>query len=132
MKTLVLSMAALTAAAGLAGCGEPAAVAPREPGVCWHMPQAEEGQAQRFNRVRENVASLEDCAAALEQMRLRFRALGGGQEELTGAYQGQFLFLRRAGIYTAPRLTGQQYLVLVRTADGRLARMGAVQPPPQP
>lgn len=126
MKRTVLAVAAVLATGA---CGRPAVTAPAERGVCWHMPQAAEGQAPRFNQVRTGVETLEDCAAALEQMRLRFRALGAGQEELTGAYQGQFLFLKRAGIYTAPRLNGQQYLVMVRTADGRLARMGAVRAP---
>ena len=52
--------------------------------------------------------------------------MGGSQRTLVGAYQGNFLFLQPEGIFTAPSLEQNRYLVLVRTGDGRLAIPGAM------
>jgi len=60
-------------------------------------------------------------------MRLRFLRLGGQTRELSGAYQGNFIFLRREGIFRSQRWEGNQYLMLVRSGDGRLVIPGAVQ-----
>ncbi len=99
--------------------------APADRGVCWHMVQLKDGKT-RFNKVAENTASVEQCAAALEGMRLRFLGLGGQTEEITGAYQGQFLFLGREGVFFSQSLKGNRYLLLVPTGDGRLAKPGAM------
>lgn len=136
MKTLPIRR---IAAAGLlagasalpAACGPDELSAPFDTGVCWHMARPQ-GQPPRFNRVSENVPSIETCAANLEAMRLRFRGMGMTQDEMVGAYQGQFLFLRPSGVWVGPRLEGQAYLALVRTGDGRLATAGAVRRPPGP
>lgn len=124
-------MSVAVAAASLVACGERGPVAPTEPGVCWHLITPRDGSAQRFNRVAANVPSLEQCAARLEAIRVRFGAFGMRQNEMTGAYQGRFLFLRPAGIYTASRFSERGYLALVRTGDGRLAQPGAVRQPGQ-
>jgi len=60
-------------------------------------------------------------------MRIRFLSLGGGQTDIIGAYQGNFLFLNPYGVFTAPSLTAARYPALVRTGDGRLAVPGSVQ-----
>jgi hypothetical protein len=78
-----------------------------------------------FNIVTKNEPSLESCAASLEGMRVRFLHLGGNVEDITGAYQGQFLFLQPEGVFTAQTLKGARFLLLVRTGDGRLAKLGA-------
>jgi hypothetical protein len=59
-------------------------------------------------------------------MRLRFLSLGGNQTDIIGSYQGQFLFLDRYGVFTAPSLTAARYPALIRTGDGRLAIPGSV------
>ncbi len=59
-------------------------------------------------------------------MRLRFLGLGGGNEEIVGAYQGQYLFLGRQGVFLSQSLNGNRYLLLVPTGDGRLAKPGAI------
>ena len=115
---LVLTGAALTACS-------PTLQAPSDSGVCWHLVQGDDGKP-KFNRLADHQADLEHCAAQLEIMRLRFRALGAAQTSVTGAYQGQFLFIRPEGVFTAQSITGYQYPFLVRTGDGRLAVPGAM------
>ena len=99
--------------------------APADTGVCWHMVSLPDGKT-RFNRLTQNVPSIERCAADLEAMRLRFGALGQPSERMVGAYQGQFLFLQPEGIFTGQSLNGGRYLLLVRTGDGRLAKPGVL------
>ncbi|HEY5410191.1 MAG TPA: hypothetical protein VIJ94_05625 [Caulobacteraceae bacterium] len=108
----------------LAGCSQ-GVQAPADSGVCWHMVQFKGGKV-RFNRLAQNVPSLEGCAAQLEAMRLRFSALGSGSDQMIGAYQGQFLFLQPEGIFTAENLDGAHYLLLVRSPDGRLVKPGVL------
>jgi hypothetical protein len=59
-------------------------------------------------------------------MRLRFSSLGLSQDRVTGAFQGQFLFLQREGVFTAQTYEGYHYPFMVRTGDGRLAVPGAM------
>lgn len=123
MKRLLLAIAAL-AAVPLSACDN-SPKPPGDAGVCYHYVQPK-GQKPRFNVVAKNVATLEQCAAQLEAMRLRFIMLGGSQTDITGAYQSKFLFLEREGIFTADTLNGASYLALVRTGDGHLAPPGSV------
>lgn len=99
--------------------------APLDRGVCWHLVQLPGGKT-RFNRLADNQPDLEHCAAQLEIMRLRFRALGAAQIYVTGAYQGAFLFLQPEGVFTSQTFRGYRYPFMVRTGDGRLAIPGAM------
>ncbi len=99
--------------------------APIDKGVCWHLVQLP-GAKLRFNRLAEGQPDLEHCAAQLEMMRLRFSALGVTQQYVTGAFQGQFLFLQPQGVFTAPSYSGYRFPFMVRTGDGRLAMPGAM------
>ena len=119
-----VAVAALAAALGMAGCGENEVAAPTDVAVCWHLVRAE-GE-WRFNRLADDQPQLEHCAARLEEMRLRFAMLGSESDEVTGAYQGQFIFLNQRGVYTARNLSTTPYLAMVRTGDGRLAIPGAI------
>jgi hypothetical protein len=120
-----LLAAALGAAAlGLAAC-QKQLEAPVDRGVCWHLAGAP-GGALKFNKLAEGQPDLEHCAAQLEMMRLRFRALGSSQTQVTGAYQGQFLFIQPEGVFTAQSFSGYRYPFMVRTGDGRLAVPGAM------
>ena len=121
---VVMALAAAACAAALTGC-EKKIEAPYDKGVCWHLVPLTGGKV-KFNKVSENRPNLESCAASLEGMRERFLSLGGGQENLIGAYQGNFLFLGRTGVFTATSLTGARWPALVRTSDGRLAIPSAV------
>jgi hypothetical protein len=124
LRTLVLATVVLSAAAGLAGC-QKKIEAPDELGVCYHMVFLA-GNKYRFNEVARNKQNLEQCAASLEGVRERFLGLGSDQEDIIGAYQGNFLFLGRAGVFTSTSLTGVRYPALVRTGDGRLAIPSAI------
>lgn len=116
------------AAVVLAGCAQ-SQEAPADRGVCWHAVQGKDGKI-RFNKLADNVPSIEYCAAALERMRVKFLGLGGSATEITGAYQGWYVFVDKAGVSTAPSLTAAAQTLLVRTGDGRLAVPGAM--PQQP
>ncbi len=110
--------------AALSAC-QKAVQAPVTPGVCYAM-EATDKTHVRFNILAKNQPDLEHCAAQLDMMRLRFMGLGMMRDRVVGAYQGQFLFARPQGIYTAQTLDGFQYLLLVHTGDGRLAKPGAM------
>ena len=119
------ALAALTLAAGaLAGC-QKQIDAPMDPGVCWQAVTLPSGEL-KFNKVSEHEPTLESCAAALEAMRIRFQRLGLQQGVITGAYQGQYLFLADDGIFTSQTLKGGRYLFLVRSGDGRLVKASAM------
>jgi hypothetical protein len=122
--TAPLIAAALLAALSVSAC-EKVPQAPTETGVCYHAP-SREGDTFKFNVVKRNVPSIEFCAAELEGMRVRFLRLGGNNRELVGAYQGSFLIVNPQGIFRRQKWNGAQYLLLVRTGDGRLAQPGAM------
>ena len=100
-------------------------------GVCWHVVKDKSGEL-KFNKLKSDVPSLEHCAAELESMRVRFLRMGGTAREVTGAYMGNFIFVERQWIFTAPSLEEHPYLALVRTGDGRLAVPGAMPREPAP
>jgi len=119
-----VSAAIVAGALCLAGCTKQIE-APTDHGVCWAMAQLPNGTT-RFNKLAQDQPDLEHCAAQLEIMRLRFRALGSTQTQLTGAYQGQFIFIQPEGVFTAQTYDGYRFPFLVRTGDGRLAMPGAM------
>lgn len=100
-------------------------------GVCWHVVKDKSGEL-KFNKLKSDVPTLEHCAAELESMRVRFLRMGGTAREVTGAYMGNFIFVERQGIFTAPSLEEHPYLALVRTGDGRLVVPGAMPREPAP
>lgn len=109
----------------LAAC-EKSPEAPWDKGVCWHAVTKDGGKTFRFNKIKANVPQIENCAAELEGLRQRFLAMGGGNRELIGAYQGSYLIANPRGIYRRATWNGGQYLLMVRTGDGRLAQPGAM------
>jgi hypothetical protein len=126
IPSVLLLTAAASAAVGLASCGEKPIEPPSNIGFCWHAIPQKDGTI-KFNELARNVPNIETCAATLEGMRVRFARLGSQQRELTGAYQGNFLFLQAEGVFVAPDLKHTPYLALVRTGDGRLAIPGAIK-----
>ena len=125
--TRPMLLAAVAAALALAGCEGDAVRAPTERAACWHMVQKKADAARRFNRLPGRYETLEYCAAGLELIRRQ-----GARRTVTGAYQGQFIFVEPRGLFVGKSLTSGRYLALVRTSDGRLAIPGAVRPPPPP
>jgi len=121
---LLAALAILLAPVVLGGC-EKHLQAPTDPQVCWSMAVTREGKV-KFNKVAEHIPDLEHCAGQLEALRIKFLSMGGNQSELTGEYQGTFLFLQREGVFTAQSFEGTRYPFMVRTGDGRLAVPGAM------
>ena len=123
-------IAASVAAAGLAltAC-EKQIKAPFEKGVCFHV-ATNKDKTLRFNPVERNVESMEQCAATLEGMRIRYVRMGSPNRNLTGSYQGSFIFLEKEGIYLGQTYDGARFMSLVRTGDGRLAVPGAIRQAP--
>ena len=125
MRLPVVAFALLaTVATGLTAC-EKQTKAPFEQGVCMHVIEQKDGTL-KFNPVAQKVPSIELCAAELEGMRIRFVRLGSSSRELTGAYQGKFIFVEKEGTYLGDTYEGARFMSLVRTGDGRLAVPGAM------
>lgn len=122
MRTLLIAMA-LTLPV-LAACSQ-AVKAPTDTGVCYAV-ETPDGEPV-FNVVARDQAQIEMCAARLEEIRLRFRGLGSTRQEITGAFQGQFIFVDRRGVSFGRTLTGARFFALARTGDGRLAVPGAIE-----
>ncbi|MBJ7409268.1 MAG: hypothetical protein JHD15_02745 [Phenylobacterium sp.] len=116
---LVLAVAALA----LTACAKKT-TPPGDAGICYHVVPQKDGSL-KYNKLVQ-AASLEQCAANLEAMRIKFLTLGGNQQEIYGAYQANFLFLVKEGVMTSTSLEGPRYVALVRTGDGRLAIPGAM------
>jgi hypothetical protein len=119
---------ALVVAAALAGCAK-RTLPPGDVGLCYHVVPQKDGKTLKYNRLAQNIGTLEQCAANLEAMRIKFLRLGGSNRDIYGAYQGNFIFIQKEGVFTAPSLEEHRYLALVRTGDGRLAIPSAM---PQP
>jgi len=123
-------IAASVVAAGLAlSACEKQIKAPFEKGVCFHV-ATNKDKTLRFNPVERNVPSMEQCAATLEGMRIRFMRMGSPNRTLTGSYQGSFIFVEKEGIYLGQTYDGARFMSLVRTGDGRLAVPGAIREVP--
>jgi hypothetical protein len=117
--------ALLALGGALAGCAAPGPNPPMERGVCYQMSETKAHQ-WRFNLVQRAVPNLETCGARLEALRVRFIGLGGQRQTISGVYQGQYIYIDRRGVFTSQEVDGPQYLMLVRTGDGRLAVPGAM------
>lgn len=125
MTVMKTGLALAAAALALAACAEKETIiAPKGKGLCWYIAEQPDGSI-RNNKVAENSPTIEQCAAELERMRVRFIRMGGSNHEILGAYQGTFILLKRDGIYTAQRLKGMRYMLLQRV-NGKLVVPGAV------
>jgi hypothetical protein len=118
--------AALLGLASVSACA-PEVEAPTDAGVCWRM-ISPKGKPQ-FLKLTEHQPDLEHCAANLEAVRLKFLRMGGSIDEVDGAYQGEFIFIDKRGVFVSQTLTGIPFPALVPTGDGHLAPPGAVSHP---
>jgi hypothetical protein len=127
----VAAIAGVVAAGLLAGCTTQTK-APFDQGVCYSvaLPDAGEKTPPAFNVLSRDEPQIENCAAKLEIMRVQFLRMGGSNSDIVGAYQGQFIFIDRAGVWFGKTLEGQRYFALARTGDGRLATPGTIERAP--
>jgi hypothetical protein len=126
MTRFTLLLAAGAGVLALGAC-QNTTKAPYDPGVCYAVELGKEGEEPTFNVVARDQPQIEFCAARLEEMRLRFLGFGGNRREMIGSYQGQFIFIDRAGVSFGKSLEGARFMALARTGDGRLAIPGAIQ-----
>lgn len=126
MKRIATVLAAGASVLSLGAC-QNTTTAPFDPGVCYAVELGKDGAEPTFNVVARDQPQIEFCAARLEEMRLRFLGFGGVRREIVGAYQGQFIFIDRAGVSFGRTLEGSRFMALARTGDGRLAIPGAIQ-----
>ena len=95
-------------------------------GACYFV-ATPDNAPPRLQKIADNQPQLEQCAARLEEMRLRFLRMGGSNQEIAGAYQGRFIFVDREGVKIGKSLNGSRFFAMARTGDGRLAIPGAIQ-----
>ncbi len=122
MTAAALALVILFAGVGLDGCAKEV-TPPGEAGVCYHMVKPN-GSPLRFVPVAQNIATLEDCAAQLERIRMNFLRMGGSIHEIDGAYADQFIFIDSGGIEVSTSLDGPRYVMMDRTPSGKLVRPG--------
>ena len=123
------ALIALVAASAALGACQSRTEPPGDAGICYHV-VGTKGGGLKYNKL-VNAKSLEQCAANLEAMRIKFLTMGGSQQDIVGAYQANFLFLQKEGVLTSTSMEGPRYVALVRTGDGRLAIPGAMPQPAQ-
>ena len=84
----------------IAACNGPPA--PREAGVCWRAGPAIAGKIS-YAPLARDVGTLESCAVLLEAVRLQ------GAPQVTGAYQGYFIFVGADAMTSALHTGGIRY-----------------------
>ena len=87
----------------LAGCETPLS-APTNPGVCWRMIEGLNGKPD-FRPLAPYIDTLENCAVRLEGLRM----IHG--QPVTGAFQGQFIYVTDTEITAATGPKAQRYRV---------------------
>ncbi|HTI67230.1 MAG TPA: hypothetical protein VL460_06750 [Caulobacteraceae bacterium] len=98
-------------------------LAPEDKGICWRMIAT--GGKPQYVQLAKDVANLETCAAHLERL---FIQAGG---EVSGAYQGRFLFVDERAIRSGTSLEGSRWQVFFapqRAALDKKLREGGKTP----
>jgi hypothetical protein len=107
-------LCALTALAALSACSD-SPEAPIEAGVCWRL--VEHAGKPSFRPVSTGVRNLETCAAHLDAVALREKT-----STLTGAYQGQFIFITPEMVQSSLHLDGARYRVFDADTRAKIDR----------
>ena len=92
----------VTALLAFAACDDPNA-APTNVGICWRASVGADGKAD-FTPVSNTARNLESCGAHLEAVAMR-----ENKTDLTGAYQGQFIFITPKMVQSGLHLNGVRY-----------------------
>lgn len=121
MRTLLFAAACgLT----LAGCQAKIEVPEAPNGTCFLVAPQQDGTVN-FTAMPDLQPNMENCAARLEENRVRWLRMGGTRREVIGYYGSQYLFVDSAGVSLSRHLDGGRFIALRRTHDGRLAIPGA-------
>lgn len=122
----------LLAAAGglvLAGCQDRVQAPEAPDGTCFLVAPQEDGTIN-FTAMPDLQPNMENCAARLEENRVRWLRMGGTRRQVIGYYGGQYLFVDGAGVSLSQSLDGGRFVALRRTSDGRLAIPGVFEQAP--
>ena len=112
-RLAALAGALFTASALLMACdGSPDA--PTDLGVCWRVDTSPSGGVS-FQPLLRGAGNLESCAATLEGAAMKAR-----QTSLTGAYQGQFVFITPDMVQSGTRLNGARYRLFDAATRGKI------------
>ena len=122
---MIRTAVALLALLSLSACAKPV-VAPTEADACFFATPHKDGSVA-FARVTQHEPNMENCAAALEGMRLRFLGLGGNRHDIMGYYNGRYLCLGAGGVQTSDSTDGMRFPFMTHGDDGRLVAAGAPQ-----
>lgn len=126
-----MRVALIIAVAGfsLTACQDRVEVPDAPNGTCFLVSPQEDGEI-RFTAMPDLQPNMENCAARLEENRVRWLRMGGTRREVVGYYGGQYLFVDSAGVSLSRSLNGGRFNGLRRTSDGRLAIPGAFEQEP--
>lgn len=124
MRVALMMMAVSSLA--LTACGERIEVPEAPNGTCFLVSPQEDGEI-RFTAMPDLQPNMENCAARLEENRVRWLRMGGTRREVIGYYGSQYLFVDSAGVSMSRDLNGGRFIALRRTNDGRLAIPGAFE-----
>jgi len=108
-------VAAVGMALALAGCDSPLD-APTNVGYCWRAVVGADGKPQ-FTPVSVGDRNLETCGAHLEAVSLREK-----KPTLTGAFQGQYIFITPLMIQSSMRLKGVRYRLFDAVVRAKIDR----------
>jgi hypothetical protein len=97
----------------LSGCDD-APPAPTDLGVCWTTKEPSPGKVS-FTPILRGARNLESCAATLEGA-----AMTSGARTLTGAYQGQYVFITPDMVQSATSLHGARYRLFDAATRGKV------------
>lgn len=125
---LALMMIAVSSLA-LTACEERIEVPEAPNGTCFLVSPQEDGEI-RFTAMPDLQPNMENCAARLEENRVRWLRMGGTRREVVGYYGTQYLFVDAGGVSLSRTLNGGRFNALRRTNDGRLAIPGAFEQEP--
>ncbi|MDP3854641.1 hypothetical protein [Phenylobacterium sp.] len=94
----------LAAFGTLAACDKPLTV-PGTAGVCWRLAERGSHGKPEFRPLAPGVSNLESCAVTLEALHLRSGV------DVTGGFQGRYIFVTQADITAASGAKTQRYRV---------------------
>ena len=98
MRKAMIGLAGLLA---LTGCEKPL-TPPTHTGVCWRLAEAMNGRSD-FRPLRTEVPTLQACAVLLEGLHVAHKV------PITGAYQGQIIYVTDAEITAAASSKAKRY-----------------------
>ena len=116
-------------ALSLVACQAKVEVPDAPSGTCFLVAPQEDGTVN-FTAMPDLQPNMENCAARLEENRIRWLRMGGTRREVIGHYGNQYLFVDSAGVALSRSLDGGRFNALRRTHDGRLAIPGAFEQEP--